>query len=63
MAFWADINTNISTIHRPIADTAISKIFKSCFLFHYQKYNVFYALLFSKTSKINIYELKFFNLQ
>jgi len=26
------------------ADTDISKIFKSCFLLHYQKYDVFYAL-------------------
>jgi len=33
-------------IHGPIADTGISKIFKSCFLLHYQKYNAFYTLLF-----------------
>jgi len=26
------------------ADTDISKIFKSCFLLHYQRYDVFYAL-------------------
>ena len=37
-------NTDISVIHGPIAD--ISKNFKSCFLLHYQKYNVFYALPF-----------------
>jgi len=46
------------------ADTDISKIFKSCFLLHYQKYDVFYAIpFFSKTSKIMIYELKFLKLQ
>jgi len=50
MAFYgADIDTDISAIHGPMADTDISKIFKSCFLLHYQKYNVFHALLFSKT--------------
>jgi len=27
-------------------DTDISKLFKSCFLLHYQKYDVFYALPF-----------------
>jgi len=32
--FWADIDTNISTIHGLIADTDIFKIFKSCFLLH-----------------------------
>jgi len=42
--FGAD--TDISAIHGPIADTDTSKIFKSCCLLHYQKYNVFYALLF-----------------
>ena len=41
--FGAD--TNISTIHGQIADTSISKILKSCFLLHYQKY-VFHALPF-----------------
>jgi len=35
---WADTSAN----------TDISKIFKSCFLLHYQKYDVFYAF-FSKT--------------
>jgi len=35
-----------------IAD--ISKIFKSCFVLHYQKYNAFYAIPSSKTSKIRI---------
>jgi len=48
---------------RPITANCISKICKSCFLLHYQKYNVFYALPFSKTSKIKIYKLKFFKLQ
>jgi len=33
---WADIS----------ADTDIFKVFKSCFLLHYQKYDVFYALPF-----------------
>jgi len=37
---WADI----------AADTDISKIFKSCFLLHYQKY-VFYALPFFQNLK------------
>jgi len=36
----------VSAVHEPIAD--ISKIFKSCFLLHYQKYYVFYALPFSE---------------
>ena len=44
----ADTDVDISAIHGPIADTDISKIFKSCFLLHYQTYKVFYALrLFS----------------
>ena len=38
----ADID--ISAIRGPIAD--ISQIFRSTFLLHYQKYNVFYALTF-----------------
>jgi len=47
MAFFgAGTDANISAIHGPIADTDISKIFKSCYLLHYQKYNVFYALAF-----------------
>jgi len=37
-------NTDISAIHGLI--TNISKIFKSCFVLHYQKYVVFYALPF-----------------
>jgi len=41
--FWGG-DTDISAIHGPI--TGISKIFKSCFLFHYQKYKVSYALPF-----------------
>jgi len=32
--------------HGPISITDISKIFKSCFLLHYKKYDVFYALPF-----------------
>jgi len=38
---WADIS----------ADTNISKIFKSCFLLHYQKYDVFYILPFFQNLK------------
>ena len=41
-------DTDRSDIHGPI--TNISKIFKSCFLLHYQKYYVFYAF-FSKLQK------------
>ena len=47
MAFWGPI-----PIYRPLIDrqlipiTDVSKIFESCFLLHYQKYNVFYALPF-----------------
>jgi len=44
-------------------NTDISKIFQSCFLLHYQKYDVFYALPFFKTLKIRIYKLKFLKLQ
>ena len=33
------------------ADTDISKIFKPCFLLHYQKYDVFYALPFFQNLK------------
>ena len=33
------------------ADTDISKILKSCFLLHYQNYNVFYALPFFQNLK------------
>jgi len=33
------------------ADTDISKIFKSCFLLHYQRYDVFYALPFFQNLK------------
>jgi len=33
------------------ADTDISKIFKSCFLLHYQRYDVFYALTFFQNLK------------
>jgi len=48
--FGADID--ILAIHGPIANTDISKIFKSCFLLHYQKYNVFYALPFFQNFNI-----------
>jgi len=41
----ADIPAN----YGPITD--ISKICKSCFLLHYQKYDVVYALLFFKNFK------------
>jgi len=43
MAFLgADTDTKLSAIHGPITD--ISKIFKSYFLLHYQKYNILYTL-------------------
>jgi len=42
-------DTDILAIPGLIAD--ISKIFKSCFLLRYQKYNVFYALPFFKNLK------------
>jgi len=45
--FGAD--TDISAVHGPIAD--ISQFFKSCFLLHYQKYNVFDALPFFQKPK------------
>jgi len=49
---FSGADTNISANYGPIAYTDISKIFKSCFLLHYQKYNVFYALpLFEKLQK------------
>jgi len=44
--FGAD--TDASASHGPI--TNISKIFKSCFLLHYQKYNVVCALPFFQKS-------------
>ena len=44
-SFGADVDTDVSPIHGPIADTDISKIIISCFLLHYQKYNVFYSIL------------------
>jgi len=52
--FLADISaicgpiadTIISIIHGPIPVTNISKIRRSCFLLHYQKCNVLYALPF-----------------
>jgi len=40
--FEADSDT--SAIHEPIPIANISKIFKSYFLLHCQKYDVFYAL-------------------
>ena len=33
------------------ADTDVSKIFKSCFLLHYRRYDVFYALPFFQNLK------------
>jgi len=56
MAFF-EADTDIS------ADTNISKIFESCFLLHYQKFDVFYALPFFKTLKIRIYKREFLKLQ
>jgi len=47
MIFGAD--TDVLAIHGPIID--ISKIFNPCFLLHYQKYNLFYALPFEKLQK------------
>ena len=43
-----EADTNLSAIHGPILITDISKNFKSYFLLHYQKYDVFYALPFFK---------------
>jgi len=37
---------DVLAIHRPIPITDISKIIKSCFLLHCQKYHVFNALYF-----------------
>jgi len=54
-------DADISANYGPITD--ISKFLKSCFLLHYQKYNVFYALPFLKNLKIRLYEVKFFKLQ
>jgi len=41
-------NTDTQAIHGPIAytDNQYFKFFKSGFLLHYKKYNVFYALTF-----------------
>jgi len=43
--------TDILAIQGPILITDISKIFKSCFLLHYQKYYAFYALPFFQNFK------------
>jgi len=43
------VDADISAIHGPIA--GISKIRKSSFLLHYQKYCVFYALPFFQNFK------------
>jgi len=49
------VDTGISAIHGPITD--ISKIFKSCFLLHYQKCNVFYVLpFFQKLKNQNLWQ-------
>ena len=56
-------NTDTPAIHGPIVDTNTSKIFKSCFLLHYQKYDILCLVFLVKTSKIRIYELEFFKLQ
>ena len=47
--FVAD--TDILAIDGPIADTDVPQIFKSCFLFYYQKYFVFYTVPFLKNFK------------
>jgi len=44
-------NADISSIHGRIADTDISKIFKSYFLLHCQQHYVFYALPFFQNFK------------
>jgi len=44
-------NTNITAIHELTTDTDICTIFISCFLFHHQKYNVFYAKPFFQNFK------------
>jgi len=54
-------DTDISAIHGPITD--ISKILKSCFLLHYQKCYVFYALPFFQKLQKSGFEPKFFKLQ
>jgi len=46
----------------PIPITDISKSFKSCFLLHYQKRNVFYALTFFKNFKNQDLWAKFFQI-
>jgi len=57
-----EADTNITAIHGPIANIFI--IFQSCFLLHYQKYDIFYALpFFQKFEKSLIYKLKFLKLQ
>jgi len=43
-----ETDTDISAIHGQIL---ITDIFKSCFLLHYQKHNVFYALPFFQKLK------------
>jgi len=53
-------DADISAIHGPIAD--ISKIFKACFLLHYQKYYVFHALPFFKNFKNQDLWVKIFKL-
>jgi len=48
------------TRKKPIADTDISKIFKSCFLLHYQEYNVFHALPFFRAKIFQIVAISIF---
>ena len=52
--FGANTDADASANYGSIADTnhrCISKIFKSCFLLHYHKYNVLYALPSEKLHK------------
>jgi len=42
--FGAD--AHILAVYGAVADNNISKTFKSCFLLHYQKYNILYVLPF-----------------
>ena len=58
--FFFGADTDISAIRGPITD--ISKMFKSCFLLHCQKSNVFYTLpLFKKLPKSGFMNKNFSN--
>jgi len=62
--FWFQSDgspADISANHAPIVD--IPKIFKFVFCFIVKNVMCFMPYLFSRTSKIRIYELKYFKLQ